>query len=70
MGRISHPEPLHVCRSPDGDESLFFTHLDKNTHWRMLFLNYSLEFNTISKLRDLELEIWLFTWILDFLMGK
>ena len=52
-----------------------FSHLDKrNTDVRMLFIDYSSEFNTIvpmklvTKLRTLGLNASLCNWILDFLM--
>ena len=53
------------------------SHLDKrNTYVRMLFVDYSLAFNTIvlskliTKLRTLGLNTSLCNWILDFLTGR
>uniref|UniRef100_A0A8L0DMF9 Reverse transcriptase domain-containing protein n=1 Tax=Oncorhynchus mykiss TaxID=8022 RepID=A0A8L0DMF9_ONCMY len=53
------------------------THLDKrNTYVRMLFIDYSLEFNTIVpsklviKLETLGLDPALCNWVLDFLTGR
>ena len=53
------------------------SHLDKrNTHLRIIFIDYSSAFNTIvpskliTKLRTLGLNTSLCNWILDFLMGR
>jgi hypothetical protein len=53
------------------------THWDnRNTYVRMLFIDYSLAFNTIvpsmlnTKLRDLGVNTTFCNWILDFLMGR
>ncbi len=49
---------------------------NKNTHVRMLFVDYSLAFNTIvpatlvAKLQTLGLNRSLCSWILDFLTGR
>jgi hypothetical protein len=54
-----------------------FFHLDeRNTYVRMLFIDYSLAFNTIvpsklsTNLRTLGLDPSLCNWILDFLTGR
>jgi hypothetical protein len=54
-----------------------FSHLDKrNTYVRILFIDYSSEFNTIvpskliTKPRTLGLNTSLCNWILDFLIGR
>ncbi len=65
------------------DDAIAFTlhtalsHLEnKNTHVRMLFVDYSLAFNTIvpatlvAKLQTLGLNRSLYSWILDFLTGR
>ena len=68
----------HTNRSTDDAISIALhtalSHLDKrNTYGRMLFIDYSLAFNTIvpsvliTKLRTLGLNTYLCNWILDFL---
>ena len=71
----------HPNRSTDDAISIALntalSHVDKrNTYVRIIFIDYSSEFNTIvpsnliTKLRTLGLNTSLFNWILDFLMGS
>ena len=64
-------------RSTDDAISTALSHLDKRiTYVRMLFIDYSLAFNTIvpskliTKLRILGLNTSLCNWILDFLTSQ
>ena len=55
----SERSPLHTALS----------HLDKwNTNVRMLFIDYSLVFNTIVLTLGLNTSLW--NWILDFVTGR
>ncbi len=78
-------DPLQFAYHSNGstDDAIAFTlhtalsHLEnKNTYVRMLFMDYSLAFNTIVpatlvvKLQNLGLNRYLCSWILDFLTGR
>nr|AAW25324.1 SJCHGC04440 protein [Schistosoma japonicum] len=76
------PLQLTLCPNRSIDDAISIalhtalSHLDKrNTYVRMLFIDYSSEFNTIvpskliTKLRTRGLNTSLFNWILNFLTG-
>ncbi len=77
------PLQFAYCSNRSTDDAIAFTlqtalsHLEnKNTYVRMLFVDYSSAFNTIVpatlvvKLQTLGLNIYLCSWILDFLTGR
>ena len=75
-------DPLKITYHPNRSTHSITLHTDlshlnkRNTYMRMLFIDYSLVFNTIvpskliTKLRILGLNTSLCNWMLDFLTGR